>query len=191
MSWCRSVARHICALRSTRSARAGSLCGYMSADAVVIRGPTGIGKTSSAWFLHKLLRESHVPHAALDIDWLTASWPEQGEWNLVTRHRHVALLADSIARAWRALLRPPATSGQANRGGASTRFPEQPSLQCAVAGARSTCGGSIASVSLPKWRLVPRASSRGPGAVSRRRLDDFVVDASQPVEAVARTWRTT
>jgi hypothetical protein len=31
----------------------------------------------------------------MDIDWLTASWPEDGEWNMEMRHRHVALMAES------------------------------------------------------------------------------------------------
>ncbi len=61
----------------------------------MVRGPVGIGKSTAVWALNDLLIDAKVPHAALDLDWLGAAWPQSGEWNLGTRYAHAALLAQS------------------------------------------------------------------------------------------------
>jgi adenylylsulfate kinase len=166
----------------------GNLCG-MSADAVLIRGPTGIGKTSCAWFLHKLLRDGQVPHAALDIDWLTASWPEQGEWNIVTRHRHVALIADSYRREIG--VRYFVVSGTVT----SAESVEQ--LRQALGSTELAVCRLHAPFDVVEARLRRREPAEMlPWFLERAALlqaqlpldglDDFVIDASQPVEVVAQ-----
>jgi adenylylsulfate kinase len=161
----------------------------MSADAVVIRGPTGIGKTSSAWFLHRLLRDAQVPHAALDIDWLTASWPEQGEWNIVTRHRHAALIADSYRREIG--VRYFVVSGIVG----SAEAVEQ--LRQALGATKLAVCRLHAPLHVVEARLRGREPAAKVGWFLERAavlhaqlpsdgLDDFVIDASQSVEAVAR-----
>jgi adenylylsulfate kinase len=159
----------------------------MNADAVVIRGPTGIGKSSTTWFLHRLLREAKVPHAALDIDWLTASWPEQGEWNVVTRHRHVASIAESyrkIGVLYFVVSGIVATAESVER------------LRAAL-GAKTL---AVCRLDAPLPVVEDRLRGREPPAaldwflqraavldaqLAADGLDDFVVDACQPVEQVA------
>lgn len=44
-------------------------------DAVLLTGPVGAGKTSTAVALGDLLSERGVPHAVVDLDWLRRAWP--------------------------------------------------------------------------------------------------------------------
>ena len=129
---------------------------------------------------------SHTPR--LDIDWLTASWPEQGEWNLVTRHRHVALLADSYRRELG--VRYFVLSGNVRSG----------ELVAELRHALGATELAVCRLQAPLDVVEARLREREPAqmrawfleraAVDHAQfpadgLDDFVVDASQPVEAVA------
>jgi len=160
----------------------------MSADAVVIRGPTGVGKTSTAWFVHTLLRAARVPHAALDIDWLTASWPEQGEWNIETRHRHVAMMAESYREHLGVVYF--VVSGVVQTPEAVERL-----RLCLGANELAVC-----RLDAPRDVVEARLRVRQPpGALAwfleraavldaqlaQDGLDDFVVDAARPIDRVA------
>jgi adenylylsulfate kinase-like enzyme len=158
------------------------------ADAVVIRGPTGIGKTSTAWILHTLLRDARVPHAALDIDWLTGSWPEHGEWNMETRHRHVAMIAESYRQHLD--VRYFVVSG-------IVRSAEEVERLRVCLGARELAVCRLhAPLSVVEARLRRRQPPEaidwflGQAATLDAQLpadglDDFVVDADQPIGRVA------
>ncbi|MFK0158559.1 AAA family ATPase [Streptomyces sp. NPDC090499] len=45
------------------------------ARALLINGTVGVGKTTVAAAVGGLLAEAGVPHAVLDLDWLSQSWP--------------------------------------------------------------------------------------------------------------------
>jgi hypothetical protein len=161
----------------------------MSADAVVIRGPTGIGKTSTAWLLHTLLREAEVPHAALDIDWLTGSWPEDGEWNMETRHRHVALMAESYRQHLG--VRYFVVSGMVQTADAVER------LRVCLGAAELAVCRLHAPLEVVEARLRARQPPDALAWFLERAavldaqlpldgLDDFAVDACQPVDRVAQ-----
>jgi adenylylsulfate kinase len=165
----------------------------MSADALVIRGPTGIGKTSTAWMLHTLLRAAEVPHAALDIDWLTGSWPEDGEWNIETRHRHVALMSDSYRQ--HLSVRYFVVSGIVQSADAVEAL-----RVCLGATELAVC-----RLHAPLEVVEARLRARQPAdalawfldraavldaQLSADGLDDFVVDATQPIEQVAQEIAT-
>lgn len=57
--------------------------------AVVLRGPVGVGKSTTAAALHVGLAEREVPNACLDLDALSQSWPQYGAWNEEIRLRNV------------------------------------------------------------------------------------------------------
>lgn len=64
-------------------------------EAVLLRGPVGAGKTSTAATLSEILGDHGVAHAALDLDWLCTGSPRLHPWNIPVRDKHVALLAES------------------------------------------------------------------------------------------------
>ncbi|MET9232459.1 AAA family ATPase [Lentzea sp. NPDC003310] len=43
--------------------------------ALLITGPVGVGKTTVAEAVGDRLAEAGVPHAVIDLDWLSACWP--------------------------------------------------------------------------------------------------------------------
>lgn len=43
--------------------------------ALLITGPVGVGKTTVAEAVGARLAEAKVPHAVIDLDWLSACWP--------------------------------------------------------------------------------------------------------------------
>ncbi|WP_043685991.1 AAA family ATPase [Streptomyces xylophagus] len=45
------------------------------ARALLINGTVGVGKTTVAEAVGDLLTDAEVPHAVLDLDWLSNSWP--------------------------------------------------------------------------------------------------------------------
>ncbi|WP_406445532.1 AAA family ATPase [Streptomyces sp. NBC_00631] len=45
------------------------------AQALLINGTVGVGKTTVAEAVGDLLADAGVPHAVLDLDWLRKSWP--------------------------------------------------------------------------------------------------------------------
>ncbi len=46
-----------------------------SPSALLITGSVGAGKTSVAELVGELLAEADVPHAVIDLDWLSNTWP--------------------------------------------------------------------------------------------------------------------
>ncbi|KRV48398.1 hypothetical protein AQ490_25515 [Wenjunlia vitaminophila] len=46
-----------------------------SAQALLINGAVGVGKTTLAEAVGDLLADAGIPHAVLDLDWLRQSWP--------------------------------------------------------------------------------------------------------------------
>ena len=47
----------------------------MSVPTIVVTGPVGVGKTTLVEAMSSLLRQAEIPHAAVDFDQLTASYP--------------------------------------------------------------------------------------------------------------------
>jgi hypothetical protein len=47
----------------------------VGAPTIVVTGPVGVGKTTLVDEMSSLLRQAEVPHAAVDFDQLTASYP--------------------------------------------------------------------------------------------------------------------
>lgn len=47
----------------------------LGASALLINGTVGVGKTTVARAVGDLLAEAGTPHAVLDLDWLSQSWP--------------------------------------------------------------------------------------------------------------------
>jgi hypothetical protein len=64
-------------------------------DSVVVRGAVGVGKSTTVWLLNELLMDAQIPHAALDLDWLSASWPRFGSWNREARRANTAVVAQT------------------------------------------------------------------------------------------------
>lgn len=48
---------------------------------LIITGTVGVGKTSVAGEISDLLSDARIPHAFVDIDALSNSWPQQGPFN--------------------------------------------------------------------------------------------------------------
>lgn len=65
----------------------------MVADAVLIRGPVGVGKTTTAAGVSDMLMRRAVPHGAMDLDWLCAGYPHLGPYNNPMRYRNAAVIA--------------------------------------------------------------------------------------------------
>ncbi|MFJ9350947.1 AAA family ATPase [Streptomyces sp. NPDC101237] len=49
--------------------------GALGAQALLINGTVGVGKTTVAEAVGDLLADAGLPHAVLDLDWLRRSWP--------------------------------------------------------------------------------------------------------------------
>ncbi len=49
--------------------------GTQGAQALLINGTVGVGKTTVAEAVGDLLADAGLPHAVLDLDWLRRSWP--------------------------------------------------------------------------------------------------------------------
>ena len=48
---------------------------------IVVTGPVGSGKSTTAWALHDMLADSRIPTALIDMDYLRCAWPQVTEWN--------------------------------------------------------------------------------------------------------------
>jgi chloramphenicol 3-O-phosphotransferase len=48
---------------------------------IVITGPVGSGKSTTAWALHDMLADTRIPTALIDMDFLRCAWPQVTEWN--------------------------------------------------------------------------------------------------------------
>jgi adenylylsulfate kinase-like enzyme len=59
------------------------------AQMIVITGPVGSGKSTTAAMVHELLSSGEVPNALIDMDYLRAAWPEQGPFNTRIGYRNL------------------------------------------------------------------------------------------------------
>jgi hypothetical protein len=62
-------------------------------ESVLVRGAVGVGTSTTVWMLHEILMDAEIPHAALDLDWVSASWPRCGPWNSALRLANTAAVA--------------------------------------------------------------------------------------------------
>jgi shikimate kinase len=60
---------------------------------IVITGPVGSGKSTTAWALHDLLSEQRIPSALVDIDYLRCAWPQVTPWNAQLGYDNFAAIA--------------------------------------------------------------------------------------------------
>lgn len=73
----------------------------MTADALLITGTVGVGKTTVAETAGQLLARRGVPHALIDLDHIRTLWPSpDGDWfNLAIELRNLASLATNYRAA--------------------------------------------------------------------------------------------
>lgn len=159
-----------------------------SPDAVIIRGPVGVGKSATADDLHELLKEANVPHAALDLDWLSAGWPQYGLWNNEQRDRNVTALAASYRAAKAEYFVLAGVVESATEIGALKRAIRATNLAVcrltaplSVIEARLRCRNTGERL---KWHLDRAAVLDR--QLAEDGLDDFVIDAQAAPESVAR-----
>ena len=60
---------------------------------LVLSGPVGVGKTAVGGAISDLLAEARIPHAFVDLDALSVSWPTRGRFN-------AALVDLNLAAVW-------------------------------------------------------------------------------------------
>ena len=53
-------------------------------EILILSGSVGAGKTAIAFAIHDILTVNEVPHACLDLDQFTYSWPSVGPYNTDT-----------------------------------------------------------------------------------------------------------
>ena len=66
---------------------------------LAISGSVGVGKTTIALAIHDLFSSWSVPHACIDRDALTWSWPAEGLFNSGLGHRNLAAIWDNFRAA--------------------------------------------------------------------------------------------
>jgi hypothetical protein len=159
----------------------------MLADSLVVRGPVGIGKSTAVWLLNELLIDAQVPHAALDLDWLGAAWPQFGTWNLDTRYAHAALLAQSYRAmgvrhfvVCNVVETPEGVERLRTALGADRLAVCRLSAPLEVVEARLRGRESVETL---RWFLERAAVLDAQLAADG--LDDFVVDATRPARVIA------
>ncbi len=72
-----------------------------AAEALLLTGTVGVGKTSAAEAVGDLLRGAGVPHAVVDVDWLRAAWPPPpgDPFNQVVALRNLAAVVANYVAA--------------------------------------------------------------------------------------------
>jgi chloramphenicol 3-O-phosphotransferase len=60
---------------------------------IVITGPVGSGKSTTAWALHDMLADNRIPTALIDMDFLRCAWPQVTEWNHQLGYDNFAVIA--------------------------------------------------------------------------------------------------
>jgi adenylylsulfate kinase-like enzyme len=60
---------------------------------IVITGPVGSGKSTTAWALHDMLSDRRIPSALVDIDYLRCAWPQVTPWNAELGYDNFAAIA--------------------------------------------------------------------------------------------------
>ena len=94
------------------------------AQALVVTGTVGVGKTSVAEAVSDLLTADGVPHAVIDLDWLCHAWPPPPEdrFNSALGLRNLAAVARAYVGAGAVrlvvagVLETPAEAGPVPRG---------------------------------------------------------------------------
>src|SRR5690606_29039283 len=57
---------------------------------LIVTGTVGVGKTTVASEISDILSDREVPHAFVDIDAISTSWPPQGPFNQHMAMKHLA-----------------------------------------------------------------------------------------------------
>ena len=156
---------------------------------LALSGPVGVGKTTVLYEIHDILCERSVPHACVETDALTHSWPAQGYFNDVMGLRNLA----SVWANFRA-----AGAARLVVAGVVERAADLEGYRRAVPGAAITTCRLLASEATRLARLRTREHGAGLEWHLRRtvelervldaaRLEDFVVanDEDRPLRAVA------
>ena len=160
-----------------------------SVPVLLITGPVGAGKSTVAAEAARLLRESNVPHAVVDLAWIEQCWPVplDDQWNERLIHRNLACMwanfrqagADRLILARvleaRSLLRHVV---EAVPGAQITVVRLRASLAVLHARIRSREAGD------PSWFLG--TATHTAEALEQARVEDHLVDnQDRPVAAVA------
>lgn len=66
---------------------------------LVISGTVGAGKSTIVDEIHELLSRANVPHACVDADALSLSWPRRGVFNQAAVFENVACIWENARRA--------------------------------------------------------------------------------------------
>lgn len=69
--------------------------------ALILNGGSGVGKSTALQEIGALLRERDVPHALIDLDFLTLSWPrpQDDRWGARIARENLASLAENYRRS--------------------------------------------------------------------------------------------
>ena len=60
---------------------------------IVITGPVGSGKSTTAWALHEMMAEERITTALIDMDYLRCAWPQMTVWNQQLGYQNFAAIA--------------------------------------------------------------------------------------------------
>ena len=60
---------------------------------IVVTGPVGSGKSTTAWALHDMLIAERIPTALIDMDFLRCAWPQVTAWNHQLGYDNFAAIA--------------------------------------------------------------------------------------------------
>lgn len=76
-------------------------CDRTGPRSLLLNGPSGIGESSTLGALGRLLATRHIPHALIDLDHLTLSWPrpEDDPWGGRIARANLELVASTYRRA--------------------------------------------------------------------------------------------
>lgn len=65
---------------------------------IVITGPVGSGKTTTASELHELLAAERIPSALIDMDYLRQSWPVRSPFNSEIGYKNLKSVVENYRR---------------------------------------------------------------------------------------------
>ncbi len=154
-----------------------------------LSGTVGVGKSAVLEEIHELLVRAKIPHACLDADALSMSWPTRGDFN------EVAML-DNVASVW-----ANARAAGATRlviAGVVERRENRDAFRRAVPGAQLTVCQLVAPTEIRMSRLRQREQGAGrewhlqrteelQNILDQAAAHDFAVSNDQrPLREVAR-----
>ena len=158
--------------------------------ALLITGPVGVGKTTVAEAVGDRLAEAKVPHALIDLDWLSSCWPAPADdpfhFDLQLRNLE-AVVRNYVAAGVHRVVLAGVVESRADR----ERYAE-------VIGAKLDVCRLKADLSVLHQRLVRRHHDEADLRWHLNRaeelemlfaaswIEDFVVSADQPVAEVAQ-----